>query len=446
VADADRANVSTDSVTDAVEDHAPPVSPPTGRQRLFAVAAFALAAASVVFAVVAAIEHFPRGLFEILLIVAAIFVAWHGVLRRGVVSWILLGVAVLLAAAAIVLLVDRSLVLTLLVVICAVAAVAAARAALIRSTTLPPAPRPGQPVLIFNPKSGGGKATRFHLADEARRRGIEPHEMPLGVPLQDTVEELLAQGADALAVAGGDGTQAIVAAIAAREKLPYACIPAGTRNHFALDLGVDRDDVVGALDAFVDGGERIVDLAEVNGRVFVNNVSLGVYADAVQRPGYRDAKLRTIANILPESVEEESEGTPLRWRDPDGFQHDSGLALLVSNNAYRLGNLIGSGTRPRLDAGRLGVAVIQPKGALGRGLVRNWTLGSIEVDGPGSIPAGIDGEAVVLTSPLRFEVRPGALRVRIAKQHPGCSPSAGMPGGAWSGVRQLAGVALGESA
>ena len=85
-------------------------------------------------------------------------------------------------------------------------------------------------------------------------------------------------------MAGGDGSQAIVAAIAAELDLPYACIPAGTRNHFALDLGVDRDDVVGALDAFVDGGrERRVDLAEVNGRVFVNNVSLGVYAEAVQR-------------------------------------------------------------------------------------------------------------------------------------------------------------------
>ena len=84
-------------------------------------------------------------------------------------------------------------------------------------------------------------------------------------------------------MAGGDGSQAVVAAIAAELDLPYACVPAGTRNHFALDLGVDRDDVVGALDAFVDGGERVVDLAEVNGRVFVNNVSLGLYAEAVQR-------------------------------------------------------------------------------------------------------------------------------------------------------------------
>ena len=109
----------------------------------------------------------------------------------------------------------------------------------------------------------------------------------------------MADGADALGAAGGDGTQAIVAAAAAAHGLPYACIPAGTRNHFALDLGVGREDVVGALDALVNGGERRVDLAEVNGRVFVNNVSLGVYAEAVQKEGYRDAKLRTIFGRCP---------------------------------------------------------------------------------------------------------------------------------------------------
>ena len=110
------------------------------------------------------------------------------------------------------------------------------------------------------------------------------------------------RGADGLAMAGGDGSQAVVAQIASELDLPYACIPSGTRNHFALDLGVDRDDVVGALDAFVDGGERRVDLAEVNGRVFVNNVSLGLYAEAVQQPGYREAKLSTLLATVPDAI------------------------------------------------------------------------------------------------------------------------------------------------
>ncbi len=144
-------------------------------------------------------------------------------------------------------------------------------------------------------------------------------------------------------MAGGDGSQAVVAAMAAELDLPYACVPAGTRNHFALDLGVDRDDVVGALDAFVDGGERRVDLAEVNGSVFVNNVSLGLYAEAVQRPGYREAKLRTILDTVPEMLGPEGSGLDLAWRGPGGNEHGSGAAVLVSNNRYRLGTAVGSG-------------------------------------------------------------------------------------------------------
>src|SRR5256885_1524772 len=175
----------------------------------------------------------------------------------------------------------------------------AARRAFATQAELPAAARPERAVLFYNPKSGGGKAERFHVADEARARGVEPIELARGDDLRVLVLRAIEGGADALAMAGGDGSQAIVAAAAAEYGLPYACIPAGTRNHFALDLGVDRDDVVGALEAFVDGRERVVDLAEVNGRVFVNNVSLGLYAEAVQQDGYRDAKIRTILATIP---------------------------------------------------------------------------------------------------------------------------------------------------
>ena len=194
--------------------------------------------------------------------------------------------------------------------------VACARAAFGVRTHLPRVPAPQRPVLFFNPKSGGGKAERFSVAAEARARGIEPIELGPQWDLEQLVRDAVADGADGLAMAGGDGSQAVVAAIAAELDLPYACVPAGTRNHFALDLGVDRDDVVGALDAFVDGGERRVDLAEVNGRVFVNNVSLGLYADAVQRSGYRDAKLRTILDTVPEVLGPDGSGLDLRWTGP----------------------------------------------------------------------------------------------------------------------------------
>ena len=241
-------------------------------------------------------------------------------------------------------------------------------------------------MLFFNPKSGGGKAERFSLADEARARGIEPIELGPPWDLEGLVREAVAAGADALAMAGGDGSQAVVAAIAAELDLPYACVPAGTRNHFALDLGVDSDDVVGALDAFVDGGERRVDLAEVNGRVFVNNVSLGLYADAVQRTGYRDAKLRTLLDTVPEVLGPDGTGLGLRWTGPGGHDHASGAAILVSNNRYRLGRAVGSGTRPRIDDGLLGITVVErpdrprPGGRRPQRPWREWTAPVFEVD------------------------------------------------------------------
>jgi diacylglycerol kinase family enzyme len=296
---------------------------------------------------------------------------------------------------------------------------------------LPGAADPARPVLFFNPKSGGGKAERFKLADEARARGIKPIELIPGSDLERLVRDAVAAGADALAMAGGDGSQAIVAAIAAERGLPYACIPSGTRNHFALDLGVDRDDVVGALDAFVDGGERTVDLAEVNGRVFVNNVSLGLYAEAVQAEGYREAKLRTILDTLPHVLGPEGEGLDLRWTGPGGSEHSSGAAILVSNNRYRLGTAVGSGTRPKIDDGLLGITVASgpTRGDGGRMQRpwREWSAPEFEVRAEGPIAAGVDGEALVLEPPLRFRILPGVLRVRIARTHPGASPSMAMP-------------------
>jgi diacylglycerol kinase family enzyme len=252
-------------------------------------------------------------------------------------------------------------------------------------------------------------------------------------------------------MAGGDGSQAIVAAIAAELGLPYACVPAGTRNHFALDLGVDRDDVVGALDAFVDGGERRVDLAEVNGRIFVNNVSLGLYAEAVQRAGYRDAKIRTVLDTVPDVLGPSGSGINMRWIGPGGHEHHAGAAVLVSNNRYRLGRPVGSGTRPRIDDGLLGIIVVDApsgRGQNGSSLqrpLREWSAPTFEIEADQPVPAGIDGEALVLDAPLHFRIRPGVLQVRIARKHPGASPSAMAPEGIRAGVVELARIAFGRN-
>jgi diacylglycerol kinase family enzyme len=363
-----------------------------------------------------------------------------------------LTVAVIALAGAIVLIATHGrLIDDLLVLAGLLLTLGASRAAFVVHVSLPDAPAPRRPVLFYNPKSGGGKAERFQLADEARARDIEPIELARGDDLETLVRDAVARGADGLAMAGGDGSQAIVAAVAAEQSLPYACIPAGTRNHFALDLGVDREDVVGALDAFVDGGERRVDLAEVNGRVFVNNVSLGLYAEAVQKSEYRDAKLRTLLDAMPDALGPDAPESDLVWRGPDGEDRSSGVAILVSNNSYRLVAAIGSGTRPRLDAGRLGIAVLEPppeRGATARERARPpmqaWSAPEFEVHATKKVPAGIDGEAAKLDPPLRFRMRPGVLRVRIARQHPGASPSLGVPEGIWQGVRELFRIAAGR--
>src|SRR3954454_16424888 len=315
-------------------------------------AAVALAAAAWVLAlgVTVAVDDFPRGL--LLLGCAALVAAgaWEGVLRRGWGRVAGVAVAAAALAAGTVVLADEGYRRSLLLLgLGALVWHATARLAFRPDVVLPAAARPQRPVLVINPRSGDGRAARVGLAAAAGERGIEVVELHPGDDLETLARAAVVAGADALAMAGGDGSQAVVAAVAAEARLPYACIPAGTRNHFALDLGVNRDDVVGALDAFVDGGERLVDLAEVNGRVFVNNVSLGVYAEAVQQEGYRAAKLRTILDTLPEVLGPEGKGLDLRWSGPEGQQHSSGAAILVSNNRYRLGRVVGSGTRPRID-------------------------------------------------------------------------------------------------
>jgi diacylglycerol kinase family enzyme len=414
------------------------------QRRLAATIALILGPATLLLALYIVIEQFPRGLIVLGCVVIALSAGWYGLLRRGAVRAVGFALAVGALAALLVILLSNGdhVAEAILIGVGLFLTLGAARAAFRRKASLPPAPRPQRPVLLFNPKSGGGKAERFSLASEARSRGIDAIELTRGADLEQLARAAVADGADALAMAGGDGSQAIVAAIAAELELPYACIPAGTRNHFALDLGVDRDDVVGALDAFVDGGERRVDLAEVNGQVFVNNVSLGLYAEAVQRSGYREAKLRTLLDTVPDVLGPDGAGHDLVWRGPGGHEHHSGAAILVSNNRYRLGRAVGSGTRPRIDDGKLGITVASAPGADGSGRLaqrpwREWSAPEFEVGSDRPVEAGIDGEAVTLDPPLRFRIRPRVLRVRIAWQHPGSSPSAAIPESAWGGVRDL---------
>jgi diacylglycerol kinase family enzyme len=202
------------------------------------------------------------------------------------------------------------------------------------------------------------------------------------------------------------------------------CVPAGTRNHFALDVGVDRHDVIGALDAFTDGAERQIDIAEVNGRIFLNNVSLGIYGDAVRSPAYRDAKVRTLLETAAEVMVPGAGAPALRLVDDLGREHRHLTVVLVSNNPYAVDRPLVTGTRPALNTGHLGIIVIDAPGDSPHAPGRAWSAPHLELSAPAPVHAGVDGEAVDLSPPLRFAIRPAALRIRISLRHPGTSPSA----------------------
>lgn len=254
--------------------------------------------------------------------------------------------------------------------------------------------------------------------------------------MAETLERAVRDGADLLGAAGGDGTQAMVAEVAAEHDLPILCIPAGTRNHFALDLGLDRDDPSLALRALGDEGEEVlIDLGRVGDRPFVNNVSLGVYAGIVSRPQYRDAKIHTALEVLPDVTKpgarsgltvEASGREPVV--DPQVIQ--------VSNNPYaRAEEPAPAGTRQRLDTGTLGIEIVAYKGPAelhqtiaqaSRGTLarakayHSWTGDRVTVTSiDGVVPAGIDGEYGELPSPLEIRIRPRVLRIRVPSDRPG---------------------------
>jgi diacylglycerol kinase family enzyme len=271
-------------------------------------------------------------------------------------------------------------------------------------------------VLFLNPRSGGGKATRAGIAERARERGIDVIVLRPEDDHAALVDDAVASGADALGAAGGDGSLAVVASATLAHDLPFVCVPAGTRNHFALDVGVDRGDLVGSLDAFTDGVERRIDVAEVNGRLFLNNVSLGIYGDAVRQSAYRDAKARTLAQTAAQVLGPSAPAAGLELADDRGRSHRDPAVVLVSNNPYSFDPPRAPGTRPALDGGQLGVVVLdRPTPAPGRTSARTWTVKQLEVIATALVHAGIDGEAVKLSPPLHFVIRPAALRVRISR-------------------------------
>jgi diacylglycerol kinase family enzyme len=324
-----------------------------------------------------------------------------------------------------------------LCVVFALVAVAAGHAALPDADrdAAGPAERPAdaalRPYLIMNPRSGGGKVERFRLREKAVALGAEVDTLagPGWIDVGELAAHAAGDGADLLGVAGGDGTQALVADVAAQWRVPLLVICAGTRNHFAMDLGLDRDDPSRCLDALRDGVELSVDLGVIGGRVFVNNASFGAYAEIVRSPAYREDKVGTALRMLPDLIGGH-QGPRLDVRVDGRAVLTSPQAVLVSNNPYESGDIAGLGRRARLDAGVLGVVGVkvesgaQAAGLLSRrGQERALTRFTghevvIDADAP-SIPVGIDGESVLMPTPVRCTIRPHALRVLVPRVRPG---------------------------
>ena len=431
-------------------------------RRLGAIVAFAAAGGAIAVAIVAVVQR-PLVLLATLACLAiGIAAATYALTSLG---WrrtvgFALAVGALLIPPVLAVAVGGALEAVLFVALVIVAS-ATARYALGRDTaSLKSGPTPGievgdaaSPVLLMNPKSGGGKVERFGLVEEARRRGIESIVLAPGDDLTKLAEDAVTnRGADVIGMAGGDGSQALVAAVAMRHDVAHVCVPAGTRNHLAMDLGLDRDDVMGALDAFGPAVERRIDLALIGDRVFVNNATMGLYAKIVQSPEYRDQKTRTALDMLPTMLGPGSEPFDLRYTGPDGSQIASAHLILVSNDRYELSSPEGFGSRRSIDGGTLGIVAARFRNstevarfiqmfASGKGNRfagwQEWTDSTFEVHSGGPVEVGIDGEAMTLDPPIQFRSLPAALRVRLPRHAPGYSPAASTPRPGRSGITAL---------
>jgi diacylglycerol kinase family enzyme len=372
--------------------------------------------------------------------------------RRGMVRWLAFGLVTLAPIAVLVIFaINHVLWVGIVSLVIVALAIAAARLALTPVAADPgmPAreiPPPRRAFLIMNPRSGGGKVAKFGLKEKGEALGAEVVllEGPGQVDVAVLARKAVAAGADLLGVAGGDGTQALVAGVAAEYDLPFLVISAGTRNHFAMDLGLDRDNPAACLDALSDGVEQRIDLGIIGGRTFVNNASFGAYAEVVQSPAYRDDKRGTTLQMLPDIL---SGHRGARLTARAGANMVAGpQALLVSNNPYEGGDIAGLSRRARLDTGTLGVAAVTVDSALqavellrrGRGSgVTIFTASEVVVDADAAeVPVGIDGETVMMATPVRCAVRPRALRVRVPRDRPGIRPA--KPAIDWPTLRQLA--------
>jgi diacylglycerol kinase family enzyme len=416
---------------------------PGADARWLAIAAACCAAVAVALVIAVLVRHLVFlifGAIGVLLVVAAMWWAVTARMPRRALGYagVLVGLALLVVALLGVATDNGFAVLELFAVVALLAGSAGLAHAATRAACAPSragwrrVDRPTRPVLLCNPRSGGGKVEQFGLVELATSLGVEPVVLEAGSDLETLARDAVARGADCLGMAGGDGSQALVAAVARSADLPFVCVPAGTRNHFSIDLGLGVDPRR-AMAAFSDAIERRVDVATVNERLFVNNASLGVYATVVHQEGYREAKRQTTVALLPELLGREERPFDLQFTEPGGAEVDGAFLILVSNNPYVLGPSLDASHRRRIDTGELGVfAVTASTGAQAAEVVARSLVGRATSSGhayqfatdafevrseSGRSFVGIDGETLELDTPLRFRIEPGGLRLLVPQDN-----------------------------
>lgn len=298
-------------------------------------------------------------------------------------------------------------------------------------------------LVILNARAGGGRdaSSAASLRDQFAAAGLQA-EVAL-LQQADAIATLVARartdGIGVVVAGGGDGTQGAVAAQLAGTGLVQGVLPLGTLNHFARDLGVPLA-LEDAIRTIAQGRVLRVDVGEVNGRVFINNSSLGLYPEIVrerelqqQRLGkgkwrsLASASLHALARHAGLAVRVDTEGDAQLHRTPFVF---------VGNNRYGMeGSRIGA--RASLQGGELALYIARRRGRLGL-LVLAWRalLRRLQQDvdfelltGAGfvvstrhaRIRVATDGEVAMMDSPLRYRIRPGALQVLVP------APEAGAP-------------------
>ena len=307
--------------------------------------------------------------------------------------------------------------------------------------------------VLLNARAGNQNATAVQLvADAFRAAGADVDVRPIeGASIAREAAAAVTRGSKVVVVAGGDGTVSAAAAALAGSDAALGILPLGTLNHFAKDLGIPHD-LGEAARVIAAGRATSVDMGEVNGRLFINNASVGMYArliserTAMQRIGRRKWLAHALAAVrvwrryrrlrveirTGKGEGERGKGEEERRGKGDEGERGKGKVrtpfVFVGNNQYQLSGLE-LGRRETLDGGRFHVCMApgMSRGGVVRMIIaavfgdvsiiegfESFTAPSVTLDADvGRLEASIDGEAVMLDNPLTFHIRPRVLKVIV---------------------------------